>query len=353
MMAKKSGKTDGREGGFISERVKDLAVMYLTRRKDLEVRWEENSEEWIDCMVEITGKNAPSRRLFGVELRGTMSPVTDDHANKRLRTSMQAMLRRVEFPFPVCLLYFTMQNNEGRYTWIAEPVFKDGQPVLTYHGEADVKKFDKEALDSIIDKINLWFDAMRADEGNVSCGACGTVLYGESSGLSPSDRKPCPRCGSTKRAFSVQALMSFEVGGSMAVQAEVITYEQTLLNTARDLMKQGLYNPAIVLANQASEIATERAIARALAVKKQQRPEEIAKTPLSGYNLANEQTRAIYTDLTGDDIRDQPFWRQFKEFVELRNQIVHNNRDASKSDAQAALDAASRVVSHLRGSIAF
>src|SRR5437763_1611534 len=153
MMAKKSGKADVSEGNFIAERVKDLAVMYLTRRKDLEVRWEEKSNEWIDCVVEIKGKNAPSRRLFGVELRGTMAPVTDDHANKKLRSTMQTMLRRGQFPFPVCLLYFTMQNNEGRYTWIAEPVLEDGKPVLTYHGEADAKKFDKEALDIIIDKI--------------------------------------------------------------------------------------------------------------------------------------------------------------------------------------------------------
>src|SRR4051794_1105044 len=134
MMAKKSGKTDGREGNFIAGRVKDLAVMHLRRRKDLEARWAGNSEGWIDCVVEIKGKSAPSRRLFGVELRGTMSPVTDDHANKVLRPSMQAMLRKGEIPFPVCLLYFTMQNNEGRYTWFAEPVLEDGKPVLKYHG---------------------------------------------------------------------------------------------------------------------------------------------------------------------------------------------------------------------------
>jgi hypothetical protein len=353
MMAKKSGKTDEREGDFISARVRDLAVMYLTRRKDVEVKWEENSKKWIDCVVEIKGKNPPRRRLFGVELRGTMAPVTDDQANKFLRTSMQAMLRRGEFPFPVCLLYFTMQNNEGRYTWIAEPVLEDGHPVLTYHAESNAKKLDKKALDSIIDKINLWFDAMPADAGNVSCGECDTVLYGESSDLSPLDRKPCPRCGSTTRAFSVQASASFKISSSVAAQTEPITSDQTLLNTTRDLIKKRQYNSAIIMANQACEIATERAIALALAAKKQQRPEEMATNFLSSYNLANEQTRTYYTKLTGDDIRDRPFWRQFKEFVELRDHIVHSNRAAIESEAQAALDAASRVITHLRGSIAF
>lgn len=348
-MAKKTGKAEGREGNFIAERVRDLAVMYLTRRKDLEVRWEENSQEWVDALVEIKGKDTPGRRLFGVELRGTMAPVTDDHANKVLRPSMQSMLRRGDFPFPVCLLYFTMQNNEGRFTWIAEPVLENGKPLLKYHGEADTRKFDKEALDGIVEKVNQWFDAMPADEGNVACAECETVLYGESSSLPPSDRKPCPRCGSTKRAFSVQASVSLRFSSAVAAQAEVITYDQSLLNAARDLLDQGQYNPAIIMAYQACEIATERVIARALERKKHRQPEDVAKSISSGNNLTNEQTRNIYTELTEDDIREQSFWPQFKEFVKLRNQIVHGNRVASKSEAQASLEAANKLFKHLRG----
>ena len=130
-MAKKNHKIATVPGTFIGERVKDLAVMYLTRRNDLELKWQDSRDEWIDCIVEIKGKERPARRLFGVELSGTMSPVTDDHANKVLYPKMQSMLRRGKFPFPVCLLYFTMANNEGRFTWIAEPVLESGKPVLT------------------------------------------------------------------------------------------------------------------------------------------------------------------------------------------------------------------------------
>ena len=85
-------RRQSQESTFISERVKDLAIMYLTRRSDLQIKWQDDGSKWLDCVVEITGKGKPSRRVFGVELKGTMSRVTDDHANKVLRFSMQSML---------------------------------------------------------------------------------------------------------------------------------------------------------------------------------------------------------------------------------------------------------------------
>ncbi len=346
-MARQNEMGDAVWSTFIAKRVKDLAVMYLTRRSDLEVKWPDNSEEWIDCIVEIKGKEKPSRRVFGVELRGTMSPVTDDHANKVLYPSMQNILRRGEFPFPVFLLYFTMENNEGRFTWIAEPVVEEGKPVLKYHGEADTRKFDKKVLDELAERINKWFDAMPEDEGNVSCGECGTVLYGQSSSLAPSDRKPCPRCGSTKRAFVLQASAGGIKLSGAAAQVGVITYPQSLLNTARELTNLKQYNPAIIMAQQACEIASETAVARALAVKRHQTPKEIENSRPSGYNLADDPTRELYTALTGDEIQEQPFWQDFKKFVALRNRIVHSNKIASRAEAEMALKAATSIVNHL------
>ena len=342
---KKASRKHNEERAFISERVRDLAVMYLTRRSDLEVKCQENGDKWVDCIVEITGKDKPSRRMFGVELRGTMSPVTDDHANKVLLPSMQSMRRRGDFPFPVYLLYFTMKDNGGRFTWIAEPVIKDGKPALQYHEKADTKKFDRRTLDEIVDKINRWFDAMPGDEGNVACAKCGTILYGESPGCDPSDRSPCPRCGSTARSFSVSA--SDRIHLSSAVQTGATTYWQRLLETARELFEKEHYNEAVMMAYMACAIATERSFAEALAAKKSQSPEEAANYLPGGDNLANERTRELYTALTGDVIQEQPFWQQFKKFVNLRNQIVHSRKTASRAEAEVSLKAASSLVRHL------
>ena len=269
-MARKNDNIATVQGTFIGERVKDLAVMYLTRRGDLELKWQDPSDEWVDCIVEIKGKEKPARRLFGVELSGTMSPVTDEHANKVLYPKMQSMLRRGKFPFPVCLLYFTMANNEGRFAWVAEPVLESAKPMLRYHEQADTKKFDKGELDKIVEQINNWFDAMDAESGNISCGECGTVLYDEPANLPVAARKPCPRCGSTKRAFSLQATVALNLSAALNARASVIDYPESMLNTASDLIRRELYDAAILMAHQACEIATERAIASALSRSKHQ-----------------------------------------------------------------------------------
>ena len=54
---------------FIEERVRALATMYLTRRKDLRLNFEEG-DGGLDLVVEILRPEKSGRRMFGVELRG-------------------------------------------------------------------------------------------------------------------------------------------------------------------------------------------------------------------------------------------------------------------------------------------
>jgi hypothetical protein len=76
---------------------------------------------------------------------------------------MQSFSRVQEFPYPVCLLYFTMEDNQGYYTWIAEPVLTgDGKPQLQMHATADCKKLDREALDKMVSQVDAWYGAFFA-----------------------------------------------------------------------------------------------------------------------------------------------------------------------------------------------
>src|SRR4051812_22100120 len=101
---------------FIAERVRALAVVYLTRRDDLIVT-EETADIGIDLWVTLNLEDKDGHRKFGVELRGVRTAVTAAHANNVLYPSMQNMLRYGPFPFPVVLFFFTMDDNEGWYTW--------------------------------------------------------------------------------------------------------------------------------------------------------------------------------------------------------------------------------------------
>jgi hypothetical protein len=147
---------------FIAERVRALAVVYLTRRDDLIVS-EETVDVGIDLWVTLNLEDKDGHRKFGVELRGVRSAVTADHANNVLYPSMQKMLRYGPFPFPVVLFFFTMENNEGWYTWAAEPVITTGGEFeLVQHGTASCRPLNSEAIDDIVEAVDRWYDAFFA-----------------------------------------------------------------------------------------------------------------------------------------------------------------------------------------------
>lgn len=45
---------------------------------------------------------------------------------------------------------------------------------------------------------------MSAAKTDTFCGKCGTPIYDEAPSGDPKKRKPCPKCGSTARKFSLE-----------------------------------------------------------------------------------------------------------------------------------------------------
>jgi hypothetical protein len=102
-------------------------------------------------------------RKFGVEVRGGWAAVTPGRANQALQPSLQQVLRYRPFPFPVVLFYFTMEDNESWYTWVAEPVVLSGGGFeLLQHSEASCRPLDTEAIDTIVEAVDRWYDAFFA-----------------------------------------------------------------------------------------------------------------------------------------------------------------------------------------------
>jgi hypothetical protein len=140
---------------FIADRVRALAVVYLTRREDLIVS-EETTDVGVDLWVTLDLEDTEGHRKFGVQLRGDWTAVTADDVNEVLYASMQSVLRHGPFPFPVVLFFFTMEKNEGWYTWVAEPVVSLGGGFeIVQHGEASGRPLNSEAIDR-------WYDAFFA-----------------------------------------------------------------------------------------------------------------------------------------------------------------------------------------------
>ena len=144
---------------FIEERTRALAMVALTRRDDLVVAnaGQGSGLQFIVCLVKDNGE--PAVRQFGVFLRGTKSPATEADLDRLLRPTLRSFLRQGRFPYPVCLFHFTMDDDQGFFTWVAEPAVGEEGPRLLLHDVPHCRKLDRTALDEIVELVDRWYDA--------------------------------------------------------------------------------------------------------------------------------------------------------------------------------------------------
>jgi hypothetical protein len=134
---------------------------------------------------------------------------------------------------------------------------------------------------------------------------------------------------------------------SATAELTVKTYPQVLLTSADDLLQQGKYGIAVVVAHMACEVATERSLTEAFSKKSISYMEEPVLGFLNGYNLATEKNRKLYTALTGDEVQQQAFWQRFKDSATRRNAIMHKGLIVDLSQAQESINAARDLIAHL------
>src|SRR5262249_41237884 len=125
-------------------------------------------------------------------------------------------------------------------------------------------------------------------------------------------------------------------------------YPRNLLSVARTLIDEGRFSIAVIVAHMACEIATERSLAEAFAIKELQYLEASVDDLINGYNLANDRIRKLYTALTGDEVQTAAFWQNFKESAQRRNKIIHGGTIVGKTEAEEAYEAATAFVAHLK-----
>ena len=184
-------------------------------------------------------------------------------------------------------------------------------------------------------------------DDSVFCNNCGTIINDEPTD-NPAQRKPCPKCGSLSRGFSMKAATGVYTLTGNDVDLIYISYPEKLLTTAQDLIEKGEFSVAVVVAHMACEISVERTISRAFKAKGVDYLQQPIEDLLPSYNLANDRVRNLYNAATGSEIQKQPFWQQFKESATRRNKAVHEGKIATKAEAEASFNAASCLVKYLK-----
>lgn len=135
-------------------------------------------------------------------------------------------------------------------------------------------------------------------------------------------------------------------GGGTA-DVEVVRHWTRLLENAERLHTSGEYEVAIVVAQTACEVITERAISKAFGNKGVAELESPVTGFLISYNLGNERVRKLYDALAGDTVAGEGFWEAFKALAKTRNESVHSGRKVSETESRDGLDAASQLVAHI------
>ena len=145
---------------LIEKRARALTMMLLTRCENLRI--EEVSEDiGLDYLVRFHREGKDGLREFGIKLRGVWAAATKEQADKMLRPSLRQMKRYGPFLRPVCLFLFTMENDEGWYSWAVEPIeVEDDKPLLRFCAEPASRQLDNKALKEIIEQVDLWYDAI-------------------------------------------------------------------------------------------------------------------------------------------------------------------------------------------------
>ena len=144
---------------YIGERAEALALVYLTRRPDLLVK-HEDADYGVDYLVEITKNNRPTRRMFGVQVKARIAPITESAVGDREPFHFVSEKWMEELPFPLCLFVFTMENDEGFYRWAVEPVITDTGPKLRLNAGKELSRLDSAALDRIVAQVDQWYDVL-------------------------------------------------------------------------------------------------------------------------------------------------------------------------------------------------
>lgn len=148
---------------FIIDRTNALANLLLTRRQDVRVTRLRNDS--LDLVAEAMRKSAKRRDsvfypIFCVA-HGTSKELPDvAHASRHGDASCWNRPDRLRFCSPVLFLLFSMVDDRGYYGWYSEPIFENGLPLLLYPAKVMLVEIRKNSLDTIVDTVVTWYDAL-------------------------------------------------------------------------------------------------------------------------------------------------------------------------------------------------
>ncbi len=137
---------------FIDKRAEDLAVMHMTRHPELRIERCPDGMG-LDILVTIVRDRHSTGRLFGLKVRGqdrsiaTLKELT-------IASPIPDLENLNDFPFPICELLFTMEDDRGYLRWLKSPTRQN----LRLLSDQSWTVLDQTQLDEMVISVSHWYD---------------------------------------------------------------------------------------------------------------------------------------------------------------------------------------------------
>lgn len=144
---------------MIEHRTQALTTVFLTGRNNIEVISLPDLGE-LDMLCRIVSQGGQDEMPFGVIQKATSEALANERlAEMYLNSRFRGLKTPKRYPFPVLIVLFSMQSDDGYYSWKMEPDISEGVPVLIPNERLTCERATKTGLDSVIEKIRTWYSA--------------------------------------------------------------------------------------------------------------------------------------------------------------------------------------------------
>ncbi len=146
---------------YLVERAEGLAVIYLTEDSRVEVNRSRDILSGLDIVATLRENGKLGARIFGVEVKAALTHEAG-HDNRRPNTCSIPSSRTSFFqdiPFPVCLFFFTVDDDQGHWGWIQQPVVgADTGSRLLFHERIRLSLLTAQEVTKIVSEVDRWYN---------------------------------------------------------------------------------------------------------------------------------------------------------------------------------------------------
>lgn len=140
---------------LVGKRAEQLAIVYLTRSQNLVIKRME-ADYGLDMLVTVLRDQLPTGRVFGVQIKGRDKAFEDLQQEASLSLSQNERNYFQDLPFPVCVLFFTMDDDKGYCKWLKYP--RRANQSLHSVEQNQWCSLDEYQVDQLLEAVNAWYD---------------------------------------------------------------------------------------------------------------------------------------------------------------------------------------------------